>query len=79
MQHAATLADQRRETILAEAEQRMRAELGQELDRLRALREVNPSIRNEELSFLEHRIEECAAHISHASLQMQALRLIITT
>jgi ATP-dependent helicase HepA len=40
---------------------------------------VNPSIRQEELDFLRRRIEECAVHIEHASLQLQALRLVITT
>jgi len=49
------------------------------LRRLQALREVNPSIRQEELDHLDYRIEECAIHIQHANLQLQALRLIITT
>ena len=31
------------------------------------------------LDHLRHRIEECAIHIQHANLQLQALRLIITT
>ena len=43
------------------------------------LRRVNPSIRQEELDHLSYRIEECAIHIQHANLQLQALRLIITT
>ena len=50
-----------------------------ELVRLEALRKVNPSIREEELENLRYRIDECAVHISHANLQLQALRLIITT
>ena len=57
----------------------MRADLGAELIRLTALREVNPSIREEELDHLRYRIEQCAIHIQHANLQLQALRLIITT
>jgi ATP-dependent helicase HepA len=57
----------------------MRADLGAELHRLEALRKVNPSIREEELDHLRYRIEECAIHIQHANLQLQALRLIITT
>ena len=65
--------------ILTDAEQTMRVALGSELDRLAALREVNPSIRQEELDHLSYRIEECAIHIQHANLQLQALRLIITT
>jgi ATP-dependent helicase HepA len=72
-------ADEKLQDILGEAERSMREQLGAELQRLEALREVNPSIREEELEHLRYRIEECALHIQHASLQLQALRLIITT
>ena len=47
-------------------------------DELRALREVNPAIRAEELDHLSWQIQECAVHIRHANLQLQGLRLIIT-
>lgn len=76
---ASTLAESRLRDILRNAEHDMRADLGAELARLRALRAVNPSIRQEELDHLNYRIEECAIHIQHASLNLQALRLIITT
>jgi ATP-dependent helicase HepA len=76
---AAKQAESQLQDILTEAEQRMRADLGAELHRLEALRKVNPSIREEELDHLRYRIEECAIHIQHANLQLQALRLIITT
>jgi ATP-dependent helicase HepA len=72
-------AEQQLQDILARAEQEMRDNLGAELNRLEALRAVNPSIREEELAHLRYRIEECAVHIRHASLQLQALRLVITT
>lgn len=65
--------------ILSSAEEKMRGDLGAELSRLEALREVNPAIREEELQHLRFRIEESALHIQHASLQLQALRLVITT
>jgi ATP-dependent helicase HepA len=72
-------AEDRLQEVLKEAEQRMRDDLGAELERLQALRELNPAIREEELEHLRFRIEECAIHIQHASLQLQALRLVITT
>jgi ATP-dependent helicase HepA len=75
---ATTLAESRLQDILAAAEQSMRAALGGELDRLTALRAVNPSIRQEELDHLTYQIEQCAIHIRHANLQLQALRLVIT-
>jgi ATP-dependent helicase HepA len=76
---ARTEAEVKLQQVLADAEQTMRNDLGAELERLRDLRQVNPSIRQEELDHLEYRIEECALHIQHANLQLQALRLIITT
>jgi ATP-dependent helicase HepA len=79
MSLASTQAEALLETILSEAEQTMRASLSAEFDRLSALRAVNPSIRQEELDHLTYRIEECALHIRHAKLHLQALRLIITT
>ena len=75
---ASSLAQSRLQDVLERAEQDMRDSLGAELQRLEALRQVNPSIRQEELEHLQFRIRECAIHIQHANLQLQALRLIIT-
>ena len=79
MSLAGTRAEQKLQEILGQAEATMRHRLGAELSRLEALRELNPSIRPEELDHLRYRIEESALHIRHANLQLQALRLIITT
>ncbi len=79
MSLANTRAQERLAEVLGEAEERMRSELDAELARLEALRAVNPSIREDELEHLRYRIEECAVHIRHAGLHLQALRLIITT
>ena len=76
---ASAQAEQRLKQILTAAETEMREKLGGELARLEALREVNPSIRQEELDHLRYRIEESAVHIRHANLQLQALRLLVTT
>ncbi len=79
MTKATAVAEENLQTILKNAEETMRADLGDELKRLEALRTVNPSIRQVELDHLSFRIEECAIHIKHANLQLQALRLIVTT
>ena len=79
MSIATTKAEEKLQQVLTDAENQMRKQLGAELARLEALREVNPSIREDELENLRYRIEECAIHITHANLQLQALRLIITT
>lgn len=76
---ATALAQQQLETRQQQALNTMQQQLGNELSRLQALQEVNPSVRPEEIAHLQWRMEESAAHISHATLQLQALRLIVTT
>ena len=76
---ASQLAESRLKSILTHAEQAMRTDLHSELSRLVALRKVNPSIRQQELDQLNYQLEQCAIHIQHANLNLQALRLIITT
>jgi len=78
MSLAAQQAETKLQKILTDAEKGIRQALGTELDRLTALRVVNLSIRQEEIDHLSYRIQECAIHIQHANLQLQALRLIIT-
>ncbi len=79
MQHASKLAAAQMGTILNDAETAMRQQLGAERQRLDDLRQINPSIRQEELDHLDYLMEECSTHIHHANLQLEALRLIITT
>ncbi len=79
MRAANALAQIQMDEILARAEADMRAQLGVEKQRLIDLREVNPSIRSEEIERLDYVASECATHIHHAGLQLEALRLIITT
>ena len=76
---ATEMAEQQLAGILSEAEEKMHSVLGEELHRMQALRSINPSIREEEIDHLKFRTDECAIHIQHANLQLQALRLIITT
>ena len=78
MTMATAMAETQLKGLLIEAESRMNVVLGEELQRLKALQSVNPSIRPEEIAHLEFIIEECGIHIRHANLQLQALRLIIT-
>lgn len=79
MEQASAHAQQQLQAVLNAAEQRMREDLGAELERLRALRQLNGSIREDEINFLQQRIDQSAAHIQQASLQLQGLRLVLTT
>ncbi|MBE9539121.1 MAG: RNA polymerase-associated protein RapA [Proteobacteria bacterium] len=78
MAMASAMAEKQLSETLHNAESDMKRILGEELQRLVALKQVNPSIRQEEIEHLEYTISECAVHIQHANLQLQALRLIIT-
>ncbi len=79
LETANNLAKKSFEVLREKALNDMHSELGAELQRLRALREVNTTIRQEELDHLETLIEQCAAHIEKAHFDIQAVRLIITT
>ncbi len=53
--------------------------LSEEIQRLQQLQKVNPSIRDEEIDFFKQQLESVEEFIGKASLNMQALRLIINT
>jgi ATP-dependent helicase HepA len=57
---------------------RMQSLLGEELDRLRALARVNPSVRPDEISALERRRELLGQALAKTHLRLDALRLLVT-
>ena len=54
-------------------------QLQAEIDRLEALRRVNPSIREEEILLFQRQIDAGLAHIERASLLLQGVRVVVTT
>jgi ATP-dependent helicase HepA len=52
--------------------------VGEEIQRLEHLREINPSIREEELAFFYAQRDGAIEHIEQAFLDFQAVRVIIT-
>ncbi len=77
--HAQRYADEQRAEILAQAADAMTSSLQYEVDRLTALQAVNPSVRTEEIDFLRQRMSQSQDFINHATLQLQALRVVIST
>ncbi|MDE1327378.1 RNA polymerase-associated protein RapA [Vibrio aestuarianus] len=65
------------ETIREQAQQEMQANLNAELERLLALKAVNPNIRDEEIEAIEEQIKELTGYISKAQFQLDSLRLIV--
>ncbi|GAL06974.1 RNA polymerase associated protein RapA [Photobacterium aphoticum] len=64
-----------RDAAQAEMEMTLRAEL----DRLLALKAVNPNIRDDEVELLENQINELTGYIAKAQVQLDSLRLIVVS
>lgn len=67
------------EAVRAEAQQEMQASLNAELERLQALKAVNPNIRDEELAAIEAQIKELSGYIAQAQYQLDSLRIIVVS
>ena len=79
LDRAQAAAETETQGLLEAAQARVQAMVGGELERLRMLRKVNPSIRVEEIEFFEIQQAQALAYIAQASLEPQAARVIITT
>ena len=65
------------EELLAKAEKAAMNELKQEYDRLRALIDINPSVRPEELEHIEDRLNMIIEHLEESKIRLDAVRLIM--
>lgn len=63
--------------IREQAQKEMEHSLNSELERLQALKAVNPNIRDDELEVIEQQINELSSYISKAQYQLDSLRLIV--
>lgn len=57
----------------------MQNKLGQEQQRLTALKAINPSVRQAEIDFLAHQQDELSHYIDKAQLTFEAVRMIVVT
>ena len=67
------------EEVREQAQKEMQANLNGELERLQALKAVNPNIRDEELQVIETQIDELTGYIAKAQVQLDSLRLIVVS
>ncbi|MEE9303079.1 MAG: hypothetical protein V3U84_04755, partial [Thiotrichaceae bacterium] len=65
--------------LLAEAHNRSKLMLSAEVDRLKALQKVNPSVRDEEIAYLEKQLNNLNQVLDSAHLRLDALRVIVST
>jgi ATP-dependent helicase HepA len=61
--------------LVKRARQEMTVHLTAEITRLRELKKVNPSVRNEEITLLQDQQRALEEHLDNARLRLDALRL----
>ncbi|HBS27624.1 MAG TPA: RNA polymerase-associated protein RapA [Gammaproteobacteria bacterium] len=74
---ADSLADQKSPAIIDRGQNRTREMLGKEIDRLKALKLVNPNIRDDELTYLENQQAQLLAMLEKAVVRLDAVRMIV--
>lgn len=79
LEKAQLAASAQEESLRQAARQRVEHIVGQEIERLRQLQSINPSIRAEEIDFFVRQRKEVLAHIDQALLEPQAARVVIAT
>ena len=71
--------EDRIEAVRVDANTEMKTALNAELERLQALKAVNPNIRDEELTQIETQMSELSGYIGKAQVQLDSLRLIVVS
>ncbi|MGF1859106.1 RNA polymerase-associated protein RapA [Photobacterium profundum] len=66
-------------TVRESAQAEMENSLQAELNRLQALKAVNPNIRDDELELIESQIQDLTGYIGKAQIQLDSLRLIVVS
>ena len=79
LEKSESIARQKALPLIDSARQAMHESLGGELERLKHLKSLNNTIRDDELAFFEHRISEAEKHFDLAVPEMQAVRVIVNT
>ena len=70
-------AESKMAEIILQAKSLMQESISYELDRLLDLQKINALIRQDEIAFLETQIIDSEHHLNHASIKLEAIRLII--
>ncbi|ELR64668.1 RNA polymerase associated protein RapA [Photobacterium marinum] len=79
IEHAENAVAKELVTVREAAQAEMEANLRAELDRLQALKAVNPNIRDDELELIESQIQDLTGYIAKAQVQLDSLRLIVVS
>ncbi|QJD57643.1 RNA polymerase-associated protein RapA [Pseudomonas sp. gcc21] len=77
LDRAEALADVQHAELVEQASQRFASDLDEEINRLKALQQVNPLVRDSEIETLEkHKVEGSVA-LQHAKVRLDALRMLV--
>ena len=74
-----SIANRQAPELLDNARQQSRQILEKEINRLKALRRINPNVRSEEIEFMELQLDALTAALDAASFRLEALRVIVVT
>lgn len=77
MDRAEALADVQHAELVEQASQRFTSDLDEEINRLKALRQVNPLVRDSEIDTLEKHKAEGKVSLQHAKVRLDALRILV--
>ena len=78
IEKADALANEKLPALIESAQKVSRERLQTEVARLKALQAVNPSIRDEEIEYFTDQIKLAEEHLQRATLEVQAIRVLIT-
>ncbi|KGA25986.1 ATP-dependent helicase [Pectobacterium brasiliense] len=79
LQQAEALVETQARHLIAEAQEQADLQLRRELERLEALKAVNPNIREDELTALENQREQVLSNLHEANWRLDAIRLVVVT
>ncbi|MBJ7222826.1 MULTISPECIES: RNA polymerase-associated protein RapA [unclassified Brenneria] len=79
LQQAEPLVAEQARQLITDAQQQADQQLRRELERLEALKAVNPNIREDELSALENQREQVLSNLHQANWRLDAIRLVVVT
>ena len=79
LDRAKQLAAEQLQTLIETAKQKAETEIGEEIQRLSALKAVNSNIRAEEVSFLENQLEQVLGVLDKTQVRLDAMRVIVAT
>jgi ATP-dependent helicase HepA len=78
VQKAEEITAAKQAELVAEATEKVTEQLNGELSRMKALKAVNPNVRQEEIDYLQERLVASQQFLSQAKIRLDALRVVMT-